>query len=214
MKTRLIPKGQNGLTSRISNIYRKLNNSGWGLAYDATNAALYLAAPFTSGATLPLAMTMTGAQAGGAVADAVEHGIDLNNGIDMASAIPGFGLTEKAVKYAMKPTMKAVGKTAKVVKTAQKYAPKVEKGLEIVKTTLEPVAKHGGRKVMREVDHVFNLGKHYPTLWQLASKDAKYIPYAALVYGEDVLNHGLNMFQIGKDVEDLNDNNYEKEVNN
>lgn len=176
-----------GVISTISNAYEDFNNHWGSTAYDAINAGLYLAAPFTGGATLIPAMAMTGLQAGAAGINAYDKGINLSNGLDIASAIPGFGLTEKAVKGAMKPVMKSVGKSTKYVRHATKYVPKQEKIL---------VTSPNGM--------TFNFGKNSPTYWQMAMNDKRYAPYAALVYGEDAVNNGLNVWQVAKDIQDSN----------
>ena len=176
-----------GIISTISNAYEDFNNHWGSTVYDAVNAGLYLAAPFTGGATLVPAMAMTGLQAGAASVNAYDKGINLSNGLDMASAIPGFGLTEKAVKGAMKPVMKSVGKSTKYVRHATKYVPKSEKIL---------VTSPNGM--------TFNFGKNSPTYWQMAMNDKRYAPYAALVYGEDAVNNGLNVWQVAKDIQDSN----------
>jgi len=66
----------------------------------------------------------------------------------MASAVPGFGLTEKAVKASMKPVMKMMGKTTKKIARATKYRPIDDKIL---------VTAPDGR--------TFNFGKYRPTYW-------------------------------------------------
>ena len=182
-----------GIISTISNAYEDFNNHWGSTAYDAINAGLYLAAPFTGGATLIPAMAMTGLQAGAAGVNAYDKGINLSNGLDIASAIPGFGLTEKAVKGAMKPVMKSVGKSTKYVRHATKYAPKQEKIL---------VTSPNGM--------TFNFGKNSPTYWQMAMNDKRYAPYAALVYGEDAVNNGLNVWQVAKDIQDSSEREKER----
>ena len=187
-RRRLESRGtSDGVVSTVSDAYEKFNNHWGSTAYDAINAGLYLAAPFTGGATLIPAMAMTGLQAGAAAVNAYDKGLNLSNGLDMASAIPGFGLTEKAVKGAMKPVMKSVGKSTKYVRHATKYVPKSEKIL---------VTSPNGM--------TFNFGKNSPTYWQMAMNDKRYAPYAALVYGEDAINNGLNVWQVAKDVQDSN----------
>jgi len=178
---------EDGIVGIISNAYEDFNNHWGSTAYDALNAGLYLAAPFTGGATLVPAMAMTGLQAGAAAVNAYDKGINLSNGLDIASAIPGFGLTEKAVKGAMKPVMKSVGKSTKYVRHATKYVPKSKKIL---------VTSPNGM--------TFNFGKNFPTYWQTAMNDKRYAPYAALVYGEDAVNNGLNIWQVAKDIQDSN----------
>ena len=182
-----------GVISTISNAYEDFNNHWGSTAYDVINAGLYLAAPFTGGATFIPAMAMTGLQAGAAGVNAYDKGINLSNGLDIASAIPGFGLTEKAVKGAMKPVMKSVGKSTKYVRHATKYAPKQEKIL---------VTSPNGM--------TFNFGKNSPTYWQMAMNDKRYAPYAALVYGEDAVNNGLNVWQVAKDIQDSSEREKER----
>lgn len=175
---------QGGILDRISDAYQKFSdNTKASTAYDIINAGLYLAAPFTGGTTLIPAMAMTGLQAGGAAANAYKKGFNIQNGLDLASAIPGFGLSEKMVKASMKPVMRMVGKTTKKISRATKYKPIDEKIL-----------------VTTDNGHTFNFGKYRPTYWQLAKWDKKYAPYATLVYGEDALNHGLNTYQVVKDI--------------
>lgn len=175
----------NGVISSISDAYENFNNHWGSTAYDAINAGLYLAAPFTGGATLIPAMAMTGIQGAAAGVNAYDKGLNMSNGIDIASTIPGFGLGEKAVKLAMKPTMKLVGKTTKRVKNATKYIPKKE-----------------SIKVTTPNGMTFDFGKNQNTFWQLAAEDKRYWPAAGLVYGEDLINHGLNAGQVINDVKD------------
>ena len=190
-----------GLIKTISDIYQKFSdNPIISTIYDGTNAALYLAAPFTGGATLIPAMSMSGIQAVGASANVYDKGLNVQNGLDIASAIPGFGLTEKAVKMGMKPVMKTVGKTTKRVKSATKYVP-VKESKPYTYTRMERVGNSGSRRVIRPVEHTIELGRHRPTFWQLAAEDKAYWPAAAMVYGEDILNHGLNTYQIIKDIQ-------------
>ena len=173
-----------GTLDKISDVYQRFSdNTTASTAYDLLNAGLYVAAPFTGGTTLIPAMIMTGLQAGGATANAYKRGLNVQNGLDIASAIPGFGLTEKAVKASMKPVMKMVGKTTKKISRATKYVPVKDKIL-----------------VTTPSGHTFNFGKYRPTYFQMAMQDKKYIPYAALVYGEDATNHLLNGYQVVKDI--------------
>ena len=175
---------QGGIIDKISDAYQKFSdNATASTIYDLVNAGLYVAAPFTGGSTLIPAMAMTGLQAGGATANAYKKGLNVQNGLDIASAIPGFGLTEKAVKASMKPVMKMVGKNTKKISRATKYVPIKDKIL-----------------VTTPSGHTFNFGKYRPTYFQMAMWDKKYAPYAALVYGEDAANHLLNGYQVAKDV--------------
>lgn len=185
----------------ISDMYQKLSDSPVASTiYDGTNLALYAASPFTGGITLIPAMAMTGLQAAGASANIYDKGLNFQNGIDIASAVPGFGLLNKGVKLAMKPTMKMVGKTTKRVKSATKYLPKKE-SRPYTYRRMERVGNSGSRRVIRPVEHTIELGRYHPTFWQLAKEDKKYWPAAALVYGEDAINHGLNTYQVIKDID-------------
>ena len=185
----------------ISDMYQKLSDSPIAsTVYDGVNLALYAASPFTGGTTLIPAMAMTGLQATGASANIYDKGLNSQNGIDIASAIPGFGLLNKGVKLAMKPTMKMVGKTTKRVKNATKYLPKKESHPYTYRR-MERVGNSGSRRVIRPVEHTIELGRYHPTFWQLAKEDKKYWPAAILVYGEDAINHGLNTYQVIKDID-------------
>ena len=185
----------------ISDMYQKLSDSPVASTiYDGTNLALYAASPFTGGITLIPAMAMTGLQAAGASANIYDKGLNFQNGIDIASAVPGFGLLNKGVKLAMKPTMKMVGKTTKRVKSATKYLPKKE-SRPYTYRRMERVGNSGSRRVIRPVEHTIELGRYHPTFWQLAKEDKKYWPAAVLVYGEDAINHGLNTYQVIKDID-------------
>lgn len=197
------------IINNISELYKKANNSlgGYGpLLYDGVNLALYAAAPFTGGVTLVPAMAMTGAQGIGAAANAYEEGLNLENSLDMASTIPGFGITGKLTNRAMKPMMKAVGKTTKKVKYAPKYTPNTSGNkIKVNKYTyVGRQPKAGNRKPQKAYSQwKFNFTRTKEPLWKLAVEDKAYRPYASIVYGEDALNHGLNTSQVVKDINDL-----------
>lgn len=176
----ITPSPRNEHTGNLSKMYRNLSDSPAGTAYDAINAGLYLTAPFTGGVTLIPAMTMTGIQGIGAAADVYENGWNLNNGIDIASTIPGFRIGEYLVGKSMPWIMKQLGKSTKYTKHFTKYKP-----------TKESI-KAGN----------IEIGKSWPTWWQAAQQDSKYIPGASVVYGEEFLNHGLNIGQIINDMHD------------
>ena len=106
-------------------IYRGISNDPTaGLVYDTVNAGLYLAAPFTAGATLPLAYGMTALQGAGAIADIAENGVNFTNGLDAASLVPGFGIGAKAARKSSKFLLSNAGKKAdKYIRRADNYIP-------------------------------------------------------------------------------------------
>lgn len=197
------------IITHISELYKKANNSlgGYGpLLYDGVNLALYAAAPFTGGSTLVPAMAMTGAQGIGAAANAYEEGLNLENGLDMASTIPGFGITGKLVNKSMKPMMKAVNKSIKKVKYAPKYTSNTfGNKIKVNRYTYvgrQPKAGNKGpQKAYRQWE--FDFTRTREPLWKLAVENKAYRPYAGIVYGEDALNHGFNIGQVVKDINDL-----------
>lgn len=179
-------KEKNPVTNTIAKGYKWLNSHPYlQTAYDGVNAGLYIASafPLVAPVTLPLAYTMTGIQAAGAAADAYETGFNENNMIDLASAIPGFGLTEKAINREAKQLLKQQGKTNKHAKHFTKYIPREEHNI-----------------ITTSRGSTFDLGKSYPTWYQAAMQNSRYAPAAVAIYGEDLLNNGLNAYQIYSDV--------------
>lgn len=122
------------------NPYKIIKKGAPGLTYDAINAGLYLAAPFTGGTTTIPAMLMSGAKGAGAVADMVENNIDPHNFIDAVSTVPimSFGpMVSNAAKNAK--IMRQFGKAltpkttiqpTKVItqKVVSKYPPYIYRG--------------------------------------------------------------------------------------
>ena len=132
------------------NPYKVIKKGTPGLAYDAVNAGLYLAAPFTGGATTIPAMVMSGAKGAGAVADMVENNIDPHNFIDALSTAPimSFGpMVLSAAKNAK--LMRQFGKAlmpkttiqpTKVItqKVVSKYPPYIYRGQVLQHPGLSP----------------------------------------------------------------------------
>lgn len=79
-------------------------------AYDAVNTGLYLAAPYTAGVTLPFAAGMTLAQGVAGVDDIIENKPNATNIIDVASLIPGLGLTKVLGKQATRAAARSATK--------------------------------------------------------------------------------------------------------
>lgn len=166
-------------------IYRGISNDPTaGLVYDTVNAGLYLAAPFTAGATLPLAYGMTALQGAGAIADIAENGVNFTNGLDAASLVPGFGISAKiAKKSGINLLANISNKSTKYVKRANNYLP-------IHQTAY--------------VTDGVSISRTIPSLLQYSFKNkGKYLPYTIPILGEDVANHAMNVSQIINDTQSM-----------
>lgn len=137
------------LSKAASKAYSEFSDSPWNTVYDIVNTGLYAAAPFTGGVTLVPAMAMSIGQGIAAANNAVNEGVTLNNGLDMAGAV-----LAAPAKSVMKPLMKAVGKNTKLVKNAKLFK------------TVKESHKVGN----------INLGKTHQSLMSLAKGDKKYAP--------------------------------------
>ena len=139
------------ISKKASDSYADFSNSPLNLIYDLINSGLYIAAPFTGGATLVPAMAMSIAQGAAAVNNAINDGFNTNNVIDTAG-----GILAGPAKLMAKPIMKAVGKTTKYVKKARLFK-------DVVDTP----------QMVRNI----NLAKTTPSLFNLARSNSKYVPY-------------------------------------
>ena len=130
-------------------------------------------APFT----VPAAAIMSGISAASGMNDAItKKELTLDNGLDMAGAIPITAVTNKA----MKPIMKMVGKNAKYVKSAPIITKVDDKPVTIY---IKKVIHHGGRNRTIMEPKTINLGKTHSSLISLAKSNKKYIPFTAFKFG-------------------------------
>ena len=109
---------QGGFFNKWSDYYRKFNNSSAGDIYNGINAGLWAASfiPGLAPFTVPAATIMSGVSAASGLNDAInKKELTIDNGLDIAGAIPFTAITNKG----MKPIMKSIGKGTKRVK----YAP-------------------------------------------------------------------------------------------
>ena len=99
------------VSKQASDRYEEFSNSPWGTVYDVVNAGLYVAAPFTGGATLVPAIGMSVVQGLAGANNMYQKGANLNNTLDVVG-----GLVAAPGKAVAKPIMKTVGKSTKYVK--------------------------------------------------------------------------------------------------
>lgn len=162
------------ISKGASDSYKDFSNSPLNLIYDLINSGLYIAAPFTGGATLIPAMAMSIAQGAAAANNAINDGIGTNNTIDMIG-----GLLAGPAKLMARPIMKTVGKSTKYVKNARLF-----------KDIVDDPQMIGNLNLARTTSSLFNL----------ARKDAKYVPYfiysAAMptVSNGQIVNDAIDIF--------------------
>ena len=190
---------EGGFFNKWSDYYRKFNNSSAGDIYNGINAGLWGASfiPGLAPFTVPAAAIMSGISAASGMNDAItKKELTLDNGLDMAGAIPITAVTNKA----MKPIMKMVGKNTKYVKSAPNFITKVDD--KPVTIHIKKTIHHGGRNRTIMEPKTINLGKTQSSLVSLAKSNKKYIPFTAFKFGMQGSNVGINVFPVIK-------NNYE-----
>lgn len=101
------------VSKQASDAYEDFSNSGWGTVYDLVNTGLYVAAPFTGGATLIPAMAMSVGQGVMGANNMIQKGATINNVADVAG-----GVLAAPGKMVAKNIMKTVGKSTKYIKRA------------------------------------------------------------------------------------------------
>lgn len=198
MRQKYLQKYQEGgFFNKWSDYYRKFNNSSAGNIYNGINAGLWGASfiPGLAPFTVPAAAIMSGISAASGMNDAItKKELTLDNGLDMAGAIPITAISNKA----MKPIMKMVGKNTKYVKSAPNFITKVDDNP--VTIYIKKTIHHGGRNRTIMEPKTINLGKTQPSLISLAKSNKKYIPFTAFKFGMQGSGVGTNVFPVIKNI--------------
>ena len=186
---------QGGFFNKWSDYYRKFNNSSAGDIYNGINAGLWAASfiPGLAPFTVPAATIMSGVSAASGLNDAInKKELTIDNGLDIAGAIPFTAITNKG----MKPIMKIVGKGTQRVK----YAPLFTFKDKHIPATIvaRKIINQGGRRIVIESPQTLDLMKHRQSLLELSKQDKKYIPFTAFKFGMQGGNVGINVLPLVK----------------